>query len=70
TAVAFHPTEEILAIGYGDGMVMVVRVADAKEVLLRRPGQGAITSMDWDREGRRIAFGSQTGECGVIDVAG
>ena len=70
TAVAFHPTEEILAIGYGDGMVMAVRVADAKEVLLRRPGKGAITSMDWDREGRRIAFGAETGECGVIDVSG
>jgi WD40 repeat protein len=70
TAVAFHPTEEILAIGYGDGMVMAVRVADAKEVLLRRPGKAAITSMDWDREGRRIAFGSESGECGIIDIAG
>ena len=70
TAVAFHPTEEILAIGYGDGMVMAVRVADAKEILLRRPGQSAITSMDWDRDGRRIAFGSETGDCGVIDISG
>ncbi|MHB2263732.1 WD40 repeat domain-containing protein [Aliihoeflea sp. PC F10.4] len=70
TAVAFHPAEEILAIGYGDGMVMAVRVADAKEILLRRPGKAAITSMDWDREGRRIVFGSETGDCGVIDISG
>lgn len=70
TSVAFHPTEEILAIGYGDGMVMAVRVADAKEILLRRPGKGAVTSMDWDREGRRIAFGSEAGDCGVVDLAG
>ncbi len=70
TAVAFHPAEEILAIGYGDGMVMAVRVADTKEILLRRPGKSAITSMDWDREGRRIAFGSEAGDCGVIDISG
>ena len=70
TSVAFHPTEEIVAIGYIDGMVLAGRVADQKEVLLRRSGQGAITSMSWDGEGRRIAFGSEAGDCGVIDVSG
>jgi WD40 repeat protein len=70
TSVAFHPTDEILAVGYADGMVLAARVADQKEVLLRRPGKGAITAMAWDREGRRIAFGSEAGDCGVIDVAG
>ena len=70
TCVSFHPAEEILAIGYADGMVLAARVADAKEVLLRRPGKGAVTAMAWDGEGRRIAFGGASGECGVIDVAG
>ncbi|MCO5145485.1 MAG: WD40 repeat domain-containing protein [Aquamicrobium sp.] len=70
TCVAFHPAEEILAIGYADGMVLAARVADAKEVLLRRPVKGAVTAMDWDGEGRRIAFGTESGDCGVIDVAG
>jgi hypothetical protein len=51
-------------------MVLAARVADAKEVLLRRPGQGAVTAMAWDGEGRRIAFGTESGDCGVIDVAG
>lgn len=70
TAVACHPSEDIAAIGYGDGMVLAVRFADQKEVLLRRPGKGAISAMDWDREGRRVAFGSEAGDCGVIDIAG
>ena len=69
TSVAFHSTDEIVAIGYADGMVLAARVADQKEVLLRRPGKGAVTAMDWDDEGRRIAFGTETGDCGVIDVA-
>ena len=51
-------------------MVLAVRFADAKEVLLRRPGKGAITSMTWNVNGQRLAFGSEAGDCGVIDIAG
>jgi hypothetical protein len=68
--VSCHPSQEVAAIGYDDGMVMAARFADGKEVLLRRPGKGAITSMAWDSEERRIAFGSAAGDCGVIDIAG
>src|SRR5690606_27957913 len=69
TAVACHVTDDIVAIGYTDGMVLAARFADQKEVLLRRPGKGAITSMAWDREGRRLAFGTEAGDCGVIDIS-
>jgi WD40 repeat protein len=68
TCVACHPSQDVVAIGYEDGMVIAARFTDAKEVLLRRPGKGAITAMMWDREERRIAFGSATGDCGVIDI--
>lgn len=69
TSVAFHPVEEVLAIGYIDGMILGVRVGDSKEALLRRPGQGAITSMSWSANGKLLAFGSEKGDCGVIDIA-
>ncbi len=46
TAVACHPVEDIAAIGYNDGMILIVRFADSKEVLLRRPGKGQ--SPAWD----------------------
>ena len=70
TSVACHPSQDIAAIGYNDGMVMAVRFANSKEVLLRRPGKGAVSSMMWDDEERRIAFGTENGDCGVIDIAG
>lgn len=70
TSVAFHPVEEIVAIGYADGMIIVGRCADSKEVLLRRPGKGAITAMAWNKDGRQLAFGSEAGDCGVVDIAG
>ena len=70
TAVACHPAEDIVAIGYDDGMILAARFTDQKEVLLRRPGKGQITSMMWDKDGRRLVFGAATGDCGVVDIAG
>ncbi|HLP70112.1 MAG TPA: WD40 repeat domain-containing protein, partial [Rhizobium sp.] len=70
TNVAFHPADEVLAIGFIDGMILAVRVADGKEALLRRPGKGAITSMAWSANGKLLAFGSEAGDCGVVDISG
>ncbi len=70
TCVACHPSQEVVAVGYNDGMVLAVRFADSKEVLLRRAGKGPVTSMMWDDEERRIAFGTETGDCGIIDITG
>lgn len=69
TCVACHPNEDMVAIGYDDGMVLFVRFVDQKEALLRRPGQGAITTMAWDKKGERLAFGSDAGDCGIIDIS-
>ncbi|WP_144377260.1 WD40 repeat domain-containing protein [Mesorhizobium amorphae] len=68
TSVACHPTEEVVAIGYEDGMVIAARFHDAKEVMLRRPGKGAITALTWDKAERQLAFGSTAGDCGIIDI--
>lgn len=69
TNVAFHPAEDVLAIGFVDGMILAVRTADGKEALLRRPGKGAITSMGWSANGKLLAFASEAGDCGVVDIS-
>ncbi len=69
TQVAFHPAEDVLAIGFIDGMILGVRIADGKEALLRRPGKGAITGMAWSNTGNLLAFSSEAGDCGVIDIS-
>ncbi|WP_420339681.1 WD40 repeat domain-containing protein [Roseibium sp.] len=66
TAVACHPKEEVVALGYQDGMVMMSRFEDNAEVLLRRPGGYPITSLGWDNAGLRLAFGSEKNEAGII----
>ena len=70
TAVACHPTEEMVAIGYQDGMILAVRFGDSKEALMRRPGKGPLTAMAWDGAGKRLAFASEAGDCGIVDIGG
>lgn len=68
TAVACHPRDETIAIGYADGALVVAPLEDEGERLLRAEGLGPITSIDWHRAGDRLAFGSELGECGVLHV--
>ena len=37
--VACHPRQEIVATGFGDGMVLLVRVEDGAEILAKRPAR-------------------------------
>jgi WD40 repeat protein len=66
TRVASHPREELIAIGYQDGMVMLATIADAKETLIRRPGGGPVSALAFDQKGSRLAFGTEEGAGGVV----
>jgi WD40 repeat protein len=71
TCVACHPDEDMAAIGYNDGMILAVRFVDSREAVLRRAGDAsAVAAMNWDKGGRRLAFGCEAGEAGLIDLAG
>ena len=68
TAVAFHPNEETLAIGYGDGVALAVRFADMKGADLAPPGDGAVTALAWDAHGARIAIGDAAGRATIVEI--
>src|SRR5271169_5689533 len=67
--VACHPRQEIVAAGYSDGMVLLVRIEDGAEILARKPGAAGITALGWSADGRFLAFGTEDGEAGVLDLA-
>jgi hypothetical protein len=67
--VACHPKQEVVATGYSDGMVLLVRVDDGAEILAKRPGATPITALAWSADGLLLAFGTETGDAGVIDLA-
>lgn len=68
SAVACHPKEDVVAVGYQDGMILMCRFEDNAEVLLRRPGLGPVSTMAWDADGVRLVFGTETAEAGIISL--
>ena len=66
--VACHPRQEVVAVGYADGLVLLVRVDDGAEVLARRPGDAPVTALAWSATGNSLAFGTEDGDAGVIDL--
>jgi WD40 repeat protein len=68
TQVACHPREEVIAIGYEDGMISAVRIGDEQIAVVRRGGAGPITALGWDAQGKRLAFGSGEGDAGIVDM--
>ena len=69
SCVACHPKQEVVAVGYADGTVLLVRTEDGAEVLAKKPGQGPVSALGWDAGGTLLAFGTDAGEAGVVDLA-
>jgi WD40 repeat protein len=66
--IACHPRQDIVATGYGDGMVLFVRIKDGAEILGRKPGNAPVTALAWNADGRFLAFGTEDGEAGILDL--
>ena len=67
--VACHPERDVVAAGYGDGMVLLVRIEDGAEILAKKPGAAPITALAWSEDGMLLAFGTESGEAGIVDLA-
>jgi WD40 repeat protein len=67
--VACHPKQGVVAVGFADGLVLLVRTDDGAEILANRPGDGTITALAWSGSGKLLAFGTENGEAGILDMA-
>jgi WD40 repeat protein len=68
-AVVCHPKQDIVAAGYADGMVLLVRIEDGAEILAKKPGDAPVTALGWSGDGTLLAFGTESGEAGIINLA-
>jgi WD40 repeat protein len=68
TCVAGHPDKEAVAVGYSDGMVMMARISDAAEILIRGPEGGEVTALAWHSNGVSLAYGTDEGKAGVLNL--
>jgi WD40 repeat protein len=65
TQIAFHPKDDVLAVGYNDGVVALARLADENTLLLDTEGE-AITALAWNDAGTRLGWGGEDGRIGLL----
>jgi len=68
TVVACHPKQDILACGYSDGTVLMVRLEDGAEILVRRNGTPPVAALGWNPKGTLLAFADEAGEGGILPL--
>ena len=67
SAVACHPKQDIFAAGYSDGTVLMVRMEDGAEILVRRNGPAAVAALAWNAKGTHLAFAAEDGDAGLLE---
>jgi WD40 repeat protein len=64
--VACHPKQDIFAAGYSDGTILMVRMNDGAEILVRRNGTAAVSALAWNAKGTLLAFADEDGDGGLL----
>lgn len=66
SAVACHPKQDILAAGYSDGTVLMVRLTDCAEILVRKNGGAQVSALAWNAKGTQLVFAAEDGDAGLL----
>ena len=59
---------DILAAGYSDGTVLMVRLEDGAEILVRRNGSPPVAAIAWNAKGTLLAFADENGDGGLLEL--
>lgn len=70
SAVACHPGEPSVAVGYEDGLIALESMDGVVRRVLGQADGQRVDCLGWDETGTRLAFGAHAGACGVIQVGG
>jgi len=68
TQVAFQPNSTMLAAGYDDGAVFLIRVEDDAYLPVEEPGAGGVAALAWNHDGSMLAWGCEDGRVGFLDM--
>jgi WD40 repeat protein len=68
SVVACHPKQDIFAAGYSDGTILMVRMNDGAEILVRRNGAAPVAALAWNAKGTLLAFAAEDGEAGLLEL--
>jgi WD40 repeat protein len=66
--VACHPRQPVVAAGYADGAVLLVRIDDGALIGARKADAQPVSALGWDASGQLLAFGTESGAAGVLTL--
>jgi WD40 repeat protein len=66
SVVACHPRQPVVAVGYADGVVTLVRIDDGALILVKPEGTSPVSALGWESAGQTLAYGTEAGEAGVL----
>jgi WD40 repeat protein len=66
--VACHPRTDVVAAGYNNGLVLLARIEDGAEILAKKPAEAPVTALAWSGDGRLLAWGTESGEAGIVNL--
>jgi len=68
TVVACHPKQPVVAAGYANGLVLLVRIDDGALILTREADGQPVTALGWEATGQTLAYGTENGDAGVLSL--
>ncbi|GGI80749.1 hypothetical protein GCM10007973_16510 [Polymorphobacter multimanifer] len=68
TTVTFHPAQDILAVGYADGAVVLARIDDDNFIIVDEPSGAGVSALAWNDAGTMLAWGDEDGGAGLLDM--
>jgi WD40 repeat protein len=68
TVVACHPRQPVVATGYADGTLLLVRIDDGALILVRQGDGEPVSALGWDASGQTLAYGTEAGQAGVLHL--
>jgi WD40 repeat protein len=68
SAVACHPQHEVVAAGFGDGLVLMAEIGSGKVVPVAPPSGSPVSALAWNAAGTHIGFGTEAGHAGLLDL--
>ena len=68
TFVSCHPKQSLIAAGYHNGAVVLCQPGSAEGLFIKGSGGGAVNTLTWSGDGSRLAFGTQDGVLGWLNL--
>jgi WD40 repeat protein len=66
SVVACHPRQPVVAAGFSDGAVQLVRIDDGALILAREADGQPVSALGWNANGQILGFGTESGDAGVL----